>query len=184
MGRESGPRLTREQWLEQAMAILGVQGVSGLSLNNLINKFDVTKGSFYWHFENQADFHAALVDYWHQKHTLEVGNRIDALDLGPKEKFEEVLKTIVAERHDVYDAVIVALAAQEPELRSAVQASFEYRAGLVRRYLSGMGFRGKDLKTRIRMTVAFTSAERAVNAKRSMKERLAQVKENVEFLTR
>ena len=94
------PRLTRQQWLERAMDILAEKGVVGLSLNNLIKEFGVTKGSFYWHFESQADFHAALVDYWHNVHSLQVGRRLEALGLGPAEMLEVILKTVVAERHD------------------------------------------------------------------------------------
>lgn len=57
--------------------LLTREGSAGLSLNNLIRKFHVTKGSFYWHFENQADFQSALIDYWHEIHTDRVGRRID-----------------------------------------------------------------------------------------------------------
>jgi AcrR family transcriptional regulator len=48
------------------MEVLAQGASAGLSLNKLVQKFHVTKGSFYWHFEGQADFHSALVDHWHE----------------------------------------------------------------------------------------------------------------------
>ena len=176
-------RLTKDQWLSLALDVLVRNGSKALSLNSLIEHLHVTKGSFYWHFESQADFQFALVDYWHEAHTLVVARKIDEIDSGPDNRLSGVMKMVIAEDHVLFDGAITALTVQNPDLKSKVQASYEFRLAYIRKQLSTMGFRGKDLSTRARMFVAFMTSEPLINAKLSNKQRIAQIPDNLAFLT-
>ncbi len=48
------------------MAVLSSQGADALTIDRLAEGLGVTKGSFYHHFKNQADYRAALLKYWEQ----------------------------------------------------------------------------------------------------------------------
>ena len=176
-------RLTREQWLSLALDVLARDGSTALSLNNLIKHLHVTKGSFYWHFKNQADFQFALVDHWHKKHTLVVANRLDEDGGGPETQLRSLMKMVIAERHVLFDGAITALTIQNPDLRPKVQASYDFRIAYVRKCFSALGFRGKELSVRTRMFVAFMTSEPLVNAGLSVKQRLAQIPVNLSLLT-
>jgi len=176
-------RLTRDQWLAQALEVLARHGSAALSLNNLIDQFHVTKGSFYWHFKNQADFQAALIDHWHEAHTLVVANKIDKVDGGPEARLRGLMKMVISEQHVLYDGAMTALTILNPGLRPKVQASYEFRVAYVRKCFSAMGYRGKDLSTRTRVFVAFMTSEPLVNAKLSIKQRVAQIPANLSLLT-
>ena len=176
-------RLTKEQWLSLALDVLVLNGSKALSLNSLIEHLHVTKGSFYWHFKDQADFQFSLVDYWHEAHTLVVANKIDAEDGGPDNRLSSLMKMVIAEHHVLFDGAITTLTIQNPDLKPKVQASYEYRINYIRKQLSAMGFTGKDLSTRARMFVAFMTSEPLVNAELSLKQRTAQIPDNMAFLT-
>ena len=176
-------RLTKELWLSLALDVLARNGSAALSLNNLIKQLHVTKGSFYWHFKNQADFQFALIDYWHEAHTLVVANKIDRVGGGPETQLKSLMKTVIAEQHVLFDGAITALAIQNPDLRPKVQASYEYRITYVRKCFSDLGFRGKELSVRTRIFVAFMTSEPLVNAGLSVKQRVAQIPANLSLLT-
>ena len=176
-------RLTKEQWLSLALDVLARNGSTALSLNNLIKHLHVTKGSFYWHFKNQADFQFALIDHWHETHTLVVANKIDGVDGGPETQLRSLMKMVITERHVLFDGAITALTIQNPDLRPKVQASYDLRIAYVRKCFSALGFRGKELSARTRMFVAFMTSEPLVNAGLSIKQRVAQIPVNLSLLT-
>lgn len=58
------PRLTREDWLLTGLAALCEGGPGALGAEPLARRVGATKGSFYWHFDDVPDFHAALLALW------------------------------------------------------------------------------------------------------------------------
>ncbi len=49
-------RFSRVDWLARAMDVLSREGGARLRINDLCQELGVTKGSFYAHFEDRADF--------------------------------------------------------------------------------------------------------------------------------
>lgn len=58
-------------WLEFALAILIKKGPDSLKITPLCELKGVTKGSFYHHFKNRAEFINTLMLHWYQKMTLD-----------------------------------------------------------------------------------------------------------------
>lgn len=65
-------RLTREDWLETGLQLLRESGEQALTLERLCKVANRTKGSFYHHFKNHAEFINALLEYWHSKYTEQI----------------------------------------------------------------------------------------------------------------
>ena len=59
-------RLSKEEWLARALEVLGKKGAGELTIESLARHLGVTKGSFYWHFRDRADFFRQLIEYWGQ----------------------------------------------------------------------------------------------------------------------
>lgn len=59
-------------WIEAGIQMLIQYGFSGLSINYLAKFLNVTKGSFYHHFKNQAQFQDKLMTYWEEKNTQQL----------------------------------------------------------------------------------------------------------------
>ena len=59
-----GRPLNREQWLDEALAVLADGGHEGLRAEPLSRRLRVSRGSFYWHFADVAAFHRAVLERW------------------------------------------------------------------------------------------------------------------------
>lgn len=57
-------RLTKDDWVQFGLTILKTEGYSQLKAGTLAKKLNVSRGSFYWHFEDLNAFHAALIAQW------------------------------------------------------------------------------------------------------------------------
>ena len=54
---------TRRRILETAAAEFATHGFDGVSLNQLIDRLGMSKGSFYYYFDDKADLFTTVVDY-------------------------------------------------------------------------------------------------------------------------
>lgn len=57
-------QLDRDAWIDGAMDVLADDGVSGLRVEVLAKRLKVTKGSFYWHFEDRRDLLMGVLQVW------------------------------------------------------------------------------------------------------------------------
>ncbi len=57
-------RLDRTTWLNFALTDLAENGYHGLRAQPLAARLGVSRGSFYWHFEDVGSFHRALIAHW------------------------------------------------------------------------------------------------------------------------
>ncbi len=62
-------QLQRIDWLLSALEIFVAEGIDAVRITRLAQDLGVTRGSFYWHFENREDLIDALVSYWKDKNT-------------------------------------------------------------------------------------------------------------------
>ncbi|BDT90910.1 MULTISPECIES: TetR/AcrR family transcriptional regulator [Nocardia] len=58
------PRLSYEAWVDGALTLLAREGVSAIRIPRLCQELGVTKGSFYWHFDDIEQLMAAMADRW------------------------------------------------------------------------------------------------------------------------
>jgi AcrR family transcriptional regulator len=59
----------RLSWLNAGLQALAAQGPEGLRVMHIAKQMGVTKGSFYWHFKDLAEFQTAVLDEWERCHT-------------------------------------------------------------------------------------------------------------------
>ncbi|MBT8058588.1 MAG: TetR/AcrR family transcriptional regulator [Gammaproteobacteria bacterium] len=159
--------LSRERWMELAMQTLAREGKSKFSLHALLKAMPVSKGSFYWHFQNRADFLFSLVEYWDRHDTETVIQALEAMPAAssPQDKLWELMCVIYEAHHNYYDLVIRALTLEFPELHKAVSAVDRKRFEVVKSLFSEMGFTGDDLEMRTHTFVVTTSLEQQILVK-------------------
>jgi len=63
------PQLTRDDWIEQGLSVLVEDGVEAVQITHLSRRLGVTRGSFYWHFEDRGDLLNALLEEWRARNT-------------------------------------------------------------------------------------------------------------------
>jgi AcrR family transcriptional regulator len=153
----------RESWLRSALEILAQKGQAKLRVNDIVADLGVTKGSFYHHFKDRADFVQALLEYWSGALTGGVIAQVENLKKEPAEdRLLFLMRAIQRERLDRYDIAFRSWAAQEPAVAAMVEEVDTQRYKFVRSLFSEMGFRGNDLEDRVRIWLVFHSAQGAV----------------------
>jgi len=65
-------RLTRGDWINYGLKSLSKLGYKSLNAASLAQALGVSRGSFYWHFTNIADFELQLMNSWKQRTTESV----------------------------------------------------------------------------------------------------------------
>jgi AcrR family transcriptional regulator len=164
---------SKSDWLEQSLELFVREGSAQLSLSCLTGEFGLTKGSFYWHFKDVADFRAQLVEHWHEVQTVEVTRAIDEIEGGPAEQLKQLVHMVVTEKLGRFHHIVLSLAASNPELEPAIEESLEFR----RRYMSGLfvalGFNAQDARVRASIVLSYGMLEGAINRSMSLKRRLA-----------
>lgn len=57
-------KTTREDWLAEAQRVLIEEGIERVKVDRLAKKLNVTRGGFYWFFENRQDILNMLLNAW------------------------------------------------------------------------------------------------------------------------
>ena len=167
-------RLTREEWLSNALELLGEQGDSRLRIETLTQLMGVTKGSFYWHFKNRKDFVVSLAEYWIDRSTTGVLGALLAMKASPEEKLLELARLIDEEEWTRYDLPIRAWATHQPEVMKILRRADTFRRDYIRSLFHEMGFEGDDLDTRTETFLVFYSSERSFPLRSSREKRARQ----------
>jgi AcrR family transcriptional regulator len=87
-------RLDAKAWTVAALVLLAEQGIDGVRIELLARRLGVTKGSFYWHFKDRDELHAAMLDYWRSRTTLGLIDRFDNSDGTPIERLLQLVKIV------------------------------------------------------------------------------------------
>lgn len=60
-------RLSKISWTDAGLLALEADGHNALKAQRLAQILEVTRGSFYWHFSDLGDFHAAVLARWRER---------------------------------------------------------------------------------------------------------------------
>ncbi|UWS80575.1 TetR/AcrR family transcriptional regulator [Phaeobacter sp. G2] len=71
--------MNKQSWLKHGLSELSQNGSEALKADRLAKSLKVTRGSFYWHFDDLIDFHEQLLAYWQEMVTQQVINDVDLL---------------------------------------------------------------------------------------------------------
>src|SRR5689334_20670433 len=62
--------LGRQAWLDAARAALIEEGTAGVEINKLAKRLGVSRGGFYWFFQDRAHLLRELLSYWVETGTV------------------------------------------------------------------------------------------------------------------
>ncbi|MBO0854745.1 MAG: TetR/AcrR family transcriptional regulator [Nocardia sp.] len=104
--RRRTTRLSYEDWVEGGLALLAREGVTAIRIPRLCQELGVTKGSFYWHFDDLEQFMAAMADRWGDTQA-EAVRALSALDSVPVEtRIEQMAAMLVDPQHWMVEASV------------------------------------------------------------------------------
>ena len=71
-------RTPRSSWIDQGLQALGAGGPDAVRIETLARALGVTKGGFYWHFDDRRALLLEMLDVWERVGVDEVISRIEA----------------------------------------------------------------------------------------------------------
>ena len=142
--------LSRERWLEMALTAMETHCVSKFTLDSLLQVMPVSKGSFYFHFKDRADFLTAIAKFWFRNSTKTVIDELSELpaDVPPQRKLWELMCRIKDLNTGRWELLIRALALEFPEVNEIVAQCDQVRNQQVMAIFAEIGFEGKELEMR------------------------------------
>jgi len=178
--------LSREKWLELAIEALSIKSKSKFSLDSLIKAMPVTKGSFYWHFKDRAEFLFALVEYWSRHDTKIAIKVLEALPeaASASQKLWELMCVIYELNLTAHEMMIRSLVMEFPNLEQAVAAVYQSRYDTVRQIFFELGFEGDDLEMRTLLFASSASQDQLMFLKFSDEDYERQLKLRHDFFVR
>jgi AcrR family transcriptional regulator len=139
-------RLDRARWLEAGLATLAEGGPTGLKIPAIAKRLGVTKGSFYWHFRDLAEFENELLAAWEQQETLEVIRRLDESGTTATQRLRRLLS--LASKSDMRLANAVRQwAANDARASRAQKRADRERLKYVTALLRDVGWDAEDAST-------------------------------------
>ena len=177
-------RLSRASWLQHALDVLRDEGIQGVRVERLARDLGVTKGSFYWHFDDRDDLLQSILDYWDKQFTDVVVENQELIEAEPAEGLLAAMTRVRTEGLDAYELAMRAWADHDEEAQDAVRAVYEKRNKFVRRFFSRLGFKGLDAEVRTRLALCYLSWEPNMYPDESESQRLKLVKLQHQLLTR
>jgi AcrR family transcriptional regulator len=69
-------RTPRSEWIRQGLRALAGGGPDAVRIEPLAKELGVSRGGFYWHFEDRGALLSAMLDTWEQATTEEVAERL------------------------------------------------------------------------------------------------------------
>ena len=177
-------RLSWDEWLGRALEALANEGGGVLTIDELVQRLGVSRGSFYWHFKDRADFVRKLVDYWSERFTRGVAQETNESEGSAKERLFSLMEPIVSDQLTRYDIAIRAWASHNQIAARGVKKVDEFRLSYVRSLFEEMGFKGEELNMRTRTFVVFYSLEPGLFVDISHKDQLKQLELRHALLTK
>lgn len=79
-------RTPRSSWIEAGLRALAAGGPEAVRIEPLAKALGVTRGGFYWHFEDRSALLDEMLDTWERRSTDEVLERVEREGGDPRDK--------------------------------------------------------------------------------------------------
>jgi AcrR family transcriptional regulator len=113
-------RLSREEWIEGALAALARGGSGAVGIEPLARSLRVTKGSFYWHFRDRNDLLASALRRWEESETLNVIGKVEAAGGAAVDRLRRLFSIAIERRSMDLEVALRQWARQDPRALRAV----------------------------------------------------------------
>jgi AcrR family transcriptional regulator len=141
-------RLTVDDWVGAALGLLAEEGVGAVKIDRLCVQLGVTKGSFYWHFEDLASFLTAVADRWGQTRDSLRDEFVALREVEPRERIGNMLERLVAPDGFALERAVRDWARTDESVRVRVEQSDRWVFEEMRRAIIDLGFDKADAETR------------------------------------
>ena len=145
-GRAMTDRLTRPDWIRHGLRVLAAEGAGALKVGPMADGLNVSRGSFYWHFRDIADFRAQLLQAWQEEATDRVIRDLEARKDRP-DRLKQLMRRAFASSRRL-ERAIRSWAAQDRTAAAAVSSVDTRRVAYIASMLAAAGVDGQKAQRR------------------------------------
>lgn len=138
-------RLSKADWIAHGLRTLAESGPTALKVAVMAQALNVSRGSFYWHFADIADFKARLLDAWREG-TEEIIRDLDARG-GERDRLKGLMRQAFG-RALPLDRAVRSWALEDEAVAVAVAAIDERRIARLAALLAEAGVAGERAQHR------------------------------------
>jgi AcrR family transcriptional regulator len=131
--------LTAEAWAEAALEVIATGGLDAVGVEPLARRLGVTKGSFYWHFENRDALLRAALERWERAETDDIVARIGP-EPDPYMRIVKLFKAANASYRAGRLYLAIAAAEDKPMVQRFVRSVSERRMRYLFECYQALGF--------------------------------------------
>ena len=106
MKKKERTTLSAGDWEQQALVLIAEKGIRAVAVESLATRMGVTKGSFYWHFQNRDSLLEQSLIRWEKHDEANLQTSLSAID-DPRERLRSFFRRSGREQltHNVYSAL-------------------------------------------------------------------------------
>jgi len=161
--KKNKARLSREDWLDEALNVLATEGNHLLTVESLCDRLGVSRGSFYWHFKSRDEFLTSIVDHWIDQSTMRITQELSSVELSARERLFKLIEFIQQDEYCRHELPIRLWAIKQPNTMEAIEGMDRKRYEFVRSLFEQIGFTGDELEMRTQTFVIYYSFQNALS---------------------
>ncbi len=147
--RTGSGRLSVDDWLSAGLDLLAEEGLAAVKVEPLCARLGVTKGSFYWHFEDLRSFHVALGERWSRdRNEAKAIFEEKAAGLEPIDRIRIMMMGLVEPRQQSLERAIREWAVSDKTVRARVAEFDHWGFQTIHKAFRDLGFKGRDADVR------------------------------------
>ena len=174
------PKPTSEDWAVKGLEFLQQMGHSNLCIDKIAKWMGVTKGAFYYHFSDKAEFERALLDHYIASTIQSMANELTHLTT-PQMRLKEVLRNQIEINHTHLSLIFRAWGHENPTVAKALKKIDQFRLKHTNYLFQDLGFPPREAAMRSRVLVTFLQGETGLFCQLSRQQRLEQLEERYRF---
>ena len=144
--------LGKEDWINAGFRALATGGPATVKVEMIARELGTTKGSFYWHFKDQAALKTAMLEVWQAKATVEVSGPLKEITSSAA-KIEALAEAAAKAPDDAFggsqiEAAIRDWGHYDPAVRAAIENVDSRRLEFTTSLFAGLSLAQGDARTR------------------------------------
>jgi AcrR family transcriptional regulator len=130
-------RLTKSDWIDHGLRTLANDGPNALKVGPMSTTLKVSRGSFYWHFRDIADFRLQILRSWQERMTDQVIQQLEAAKAEP-DRLKHLMRRAFVTKSSL-DRAIRSWAAEDEDVATIVASADARRVAYIAKLLVAAG---------------------------------------------
>ncbi|MEM9285588.1 MAG: TetR/AcrR family transcriptional regulator [Pseudomonadota bacterium] len=145
-------RLSERDWLDHGLKTLAKSGFAALKAASLAEALGVSRGSFYWHFQDIHAFKERLLEHWQSQTTDETIRDLDAMEQSHERLSDLMVRAYSAKPQ--LDRAVRVWADYDKHVRARIKSVDTLRINYICKLLITSGLKEETARRRARFLYA------------------------------